>query len=295
MDEFQDTNVAQYALVKLLGGKHKNVCVVGDPDQSIYSWRSADIRNILNFEQDYPDLKVVLLEQNYRSTGTILEAAQGVISANKMRKQKSLWTENDKGLPITVYEAFDEGDEAGYVAREIERLVARRVTNCALAVMYRTNAQSRALEDAFLRYGLRYKLVGGTRFYERREVKDVLAYLRLIQNPDDGVSLNRVVNVPPRGIGARTMAEVDRLSRQNGISMIQAMRLAVGEGTEDGQPALQLVSKVRNAVISFLKIMDALLKAKSELRIMPLLDFLLERTGYRYLKDGPRRRSGGRT
>ena len=288
VDEFQDTNIAQYALVKLLSGKHRNVCVVGDPDQSIYSWRSADIRNILNFEKDYPDLKVVMLEQNYRSTGTILEVAQGVISSNRMRKEKKLWTENPRGVPVTVFEAFDEGDEAGYVAREIERLVAREGYRLRdFAVMYRTNAQSRALEDAFLRYGLRYKLVGGTRFYERREVKDVVAYLRLIQNPDDGVSLARVVNVPPRGIGARTVAELDRVARRREVSLVEAMRIATSEELDDGRPAVPLMPRVRNAVASFLEMMGSLLQARSELGIMELLELVLERTGYKaYLRDG---------
>lgn len=289
VDEFQDTNVAQYALVKLLAAKHRNVCVVGDPDQSIYSWRSADIRNILNFEKDYPDLKMVVLEQNYRSTGTILEVAQGVISSNRMRKAKRLWTENSSGLPVTVFEAYDEGEEASFVAREIERLAAREGhTLQDFAVMYRTNAQSRALEDAFIRYGLRYKLVGGTRFYERREVKDVIAFLRLLQNPSDGVSLARVVNVPPRGIGARTMAELERLSKQRGVSLFEAMRIAVGdEGTGGGKAPASLAPRVRNAVLSFIEMIDALVRERPELGILPLLDLVLERTGYRsYLLDG---------
>ncbi|MGE5617637.1 MAG: ATP-dependent helicase [Sphingomonadaceae bacterium] len=288
VDEFQDTNVAQYGIVKLLSAKHRNVSVVGDPDQSIYSWRSADIRNIMNFERDFPDAKVVMLEQNYRSTGTILAVAEGVINANTIRKPKKLWTENGKGQPVTVFEAYDEGEEATYVAREIERLVSRE--GYALkdfAVMYRTNAQSRALEDAFLRYGLRYKLVGGTRFYERREVKDVVAFLRLVQNPGDGVSMSRVVNVPPRGIGAKTMAELDRLSRRRNVSLFGAARLAVSEETPDGQPLLHLTPKVRNAVAAFVETVDYLVQRKADLGIVDLLDLVLERTGYRsFLLDG---------
>jgi DNA helicase II / ATP-dependent DNA helicase PcrA len=278
VDEFQDTNIAQYALVKQLAGKRRNVCVVGDPDQSIYSWRSADIRNILNFETDYPELKVVVLEQNYRSTATILEVAKGVIASNRMRKEKELWTENPKGALVTVFEAYNEGEEASYVAREIERLSAREGYSLKdFAVMYRTNAQSRAVEDAFIRYGLQYKLVGGTRFYERREVKDVLAYLRLIQNPGDGVALGRVVNVPPRGIGARSIAEIERLARENSVSLFDAMRMAAA--MEKGQGAL--VPRVRNAVAAFVEMMEGLLRAKAELGVLPLLDLVLERTGYR--------------
>ncbi|MHB0868649.1 MAG: ATP-dependent helicase [Chloroflexota bacterium] len=288
VDEFQDTNVAQYALVKLWGGKHRNVSVVGDPDQSIYSWRSADIRNIMDFEKDYPDAKVVMLEQNYRSTGTILEVAEGVINANTMRKPKKLWTENDKGLPVTVFEAYDEGEEATYVAREIERLASREGHSLKeFAVMYRTNAQSRALEDAFLRYGLRYKLVGGTRFYERREVKDVVSFLRLVQNTGDGVSMNRVVNVPPRGIGAKTLAGLDQLSRQRNVSLFDAARMAVGDEADDGKPPLALTPKVRNAVAAFVETVSYLVHRKADLGIVDLLDLVLERTGYRsFLLDG---------
>ena len=287
VDEFQDTNVAQYALVKQLGGKHRNVCVVGDPDQSIYSWRSADIRNILNFEQDYPDLKVVLLEQNYRSTGTILEVAQGIISANTKRKAKRLWTENPKGGPITIFEAFNEEEEASYVAREIERLVSRgghRLRD--FAVMYRTNAQSRALEKAFRHYTIRYKLVGGVRFYERREVKDILAYLRLLQNPADGVALLRVVNMPARGIGDRTMAELERIAEQRRVSLFDAMRVAVSEDGPTGKGP-QLAPRVRHALSAFLEMMDGLLRERSVLGIEQLLDQTVERTGYRaFVLDG---------
>ena len=193
VDEFQDTNLVQYELVKLLGGKYRNICVVGDPDQSIYSWRSADLRNILNFEKDYPDAKVVLLEQNYRSTKTILEAASHVISANQQRKPKELWTENEPGEPVTRRRDLQRAGR-GPVRGQRDRhdwSAAARPSSGDCAVMYRTNAQSRALEEAFIRYGMPYRLVAGTRFYERREVKDVIAYLRLIQNPDDSVSLLR--------------------------------------------------------------------------------------------------------
>ena len=183
VDEFQDTNLVQYELIKQIGGKYRNICVVGDPDQSIYSWRSADLRNILSFEHDYPDAKVVLLEQNYRSTKNILETASNVISVNQQRKAKKLWTENDTGERTVVVEAYTEQEEAQFVVREIEQLVAKgQFRPGDFAVMYRTNAQSRVLEEAFIRYGVAYRLVAGTRFYERREVKDVIAYFRLIQN-----------------------------------------------------------------------------------------------------------------
>ena len=202
VDEFQDTNLVQYQLVKKLAGKHGNICVVGDPDQSIYSWRSADLRNILSFEKDYPEAKVVLLEQSYRSTKTILETASCIISVNEQRKPKELWTDNEQGELVTVVEAYDEQKEAQFVVSEVERLVEQGkacLSDCA--VMYRTNAQSRALEEAFIRYGTPYRLVAGTRFYGRREVKDIIAYLKLIQNHYDSVSLLRIINVP-RGASA---------------------------------------------------------------------------------------------
>ncbi|MGB2695231.1 MAG: UvrD-helicase domain-containing protein, partial [Dehalococcoidia bacterium] len=220
IDEFQDTNIAQYQLARNLAAGHGNICVVGDPDQSIYSWRSADIRNILNFERDYPNAKVVYLEQNYRSTQTILDSAHAVIAANQQRKEKNLWTERGSGEPIVVFEAYDDIEEADFIAAEVKELLSgrrtpqaegdRALTHGDIAVMYRTNAQSRALEESFVREQIRYRLVGGTRFYERREVKDLLAYVRLIYNPFDRISFDRVVNVPPRGIGAKTLEELSR-------------------------------------------------------------------------------------
>src|SRR5213078_869450 len=225
VDEFQDTNIAQYEIVKLITEDSRNLCVVGDEDQSIYSWRSADIRNILNFENDFPDLKVVVLEENYRSTGTILQVARAVIAANKLRKEKNLWTDNDKGVPVTVHEAYNEQDEALYVLREIERQhKTQRVPLNAFGILYRTNAQSRAIEDAFVRAGVPYRLVGGVRFYERKEVKDVLAYLRLVHNSFDAVSLQRVINLPPRGIGQKTVQELLRWSTAQGISAYETMQ-----------------------------------------------------------------------
>ena len=192
VDEFQDTNVAQYRLSRLLTGDHENICVVGDPDQSIYSWRNADIRNILSFQRDYPQSRIIALEQNYRSTATILEVAKHLISANGMRLQKDLFTDNPKGAPVTVHEAYDEAEEAGFVVTEIDRLIRQeKLSPGACAVMYRVNAQSRALEEACLQQGVKYRLVGGVRFYQRKEIKDLLAYLHLLYNPQDEVNLGR--------------------------------------------------------------------------------------------------------
>jgi DNA helicase-2/ATP-dependent DNA helicase PcrA len=288
VDEFQDTNVAQYVLVRHLAGKYRNLCVVGDPDQSIYSWRNADIRNILNFERDYPDARTVYLEQNYRSCQTILDVAHSVISANQRRKEKNLWTARGQGLPTIMVEAYDEQDEARFVVAEIEELVKKglaRPGDCA--VMYRTNAQSRAVEDAFIRYGMPYKLVAGTRFYERREIKDIIAYLRLIHNPFDTVSLARVINVPSRGIGPRTLDELSRWAASLGQPLYGALKL-LAEGTGEGEAmAGPLSGRSRQALASFALLLEDLLARSRELGLVELLDYLLEATGYgRYVQDG---------
>ena len=218
IDEFQDTNIAQYVLAKQWASRHRNICVVGDPDQSIYTWRSADIRNILNFEQDFADARIVILDQNYRSTQTILDSAHSVIALNKQRKEKNLWTENPGGGPVVLHESYDEEDEALFVVEEIKRLAAdESLAYHDIAVMYRTNAQSRPVEEALVRRGIPYRLVGGTRFYERREVKDLLAYLRVIQNPFDAVAMMRIINRPGRGIGDKTLSEINRLARERTV------------------------------------------------------------------------------
>jgi len=201
VDEYQDTNFAQYALISLLSEKHKNIFVVGDFDQSIYKWRGADFRNILNFEHEHPDCRVIVLEENYRSTQNILAAAAQVISKNLERKDKNLWTNNPTGAPIVLYEALNEKDEGKFIVSEIRKLIAEfKLRLSDFAVLYRTNAQSRAVEEAFLRVGLPYKVVGATKFYDRKEIKDLLAYLRIIHNPNDLLSLERIINVPPRGL-----------------------------------------------------------------------------------------------
>ena len=218
IDEFQDTNIAQYVLAKQWASRHRNICVVGDPDQSIYTWRSADIRNILNFEKDFADARIVILDQNYRSTQTILDSAHSVIALNKQRKEKNLWTENPGGGPVVLHESYDEEDEALFVVEEIKRLAAdESLAYHDIAVMYRTNAQSRPVEEALVRRGIPYRLVGGTRFYERREVKDLLAYLRVMQNPFDAVAMMRIINRPGRGIGDKTLSEINRLARERTV------------------------------------------------------------------------------
>ena len=274
VDEFQDTNIAQYMLIKQLAGKHHNICVVGDPDQSIYSWRFADLRNILSFEKDYPEAKVVFLEQNYRSTKTILEVASEVISANVQRKPKNLWTENEVGSPVAIIESYSEEEEAQSVVNEIEKLISQeQISLKDCAVMYRVNAQSRVLEETFMRYGMLYKLVGGTRFYRRQEIRDIIAYLRVIHNPHDNVSLTRIINVPGRGIGQGTLNKLRAWARSHDASLYDSLKQVVEEKT--------LSSRITQALTGFVALIDELMAKSHELNLAELLDEILEHTGYR--------------
>src|SRR5262249_39893630 len=217
VDEYQDTNRAQYRIIQLLTQEHRNLCVVGDPDQSVYRWRGADLRNILDFEKDYPDCRVVILDQNYRSTKRILDIASAVIAHNVARKDKRLWTENAEGERASLFQAWDETGEAGFVAQSIRSARRDGVEYRDVAVFYRTNAQSRVLEDALRRASLPYLIVGGVRFYERREVKDIVAYLRLVVNPADDAAFRRAVAAPARGIGKTTMERLGEVARAQGL------------------------------------------------------------------------------
>ena len=284
IDEFQDTNIAQYQLARLLAGGHGNICVVGDPDQSIYSWRSADIRNILNFERDYPNAKVIYLEQNYRSTQNILDSAHAVISANQQRKEKNLWTEQGEGEHIVLFEAYDDNEEADFVAAEVEELVkSKRWRLGDIAVMYRTNAQSRPLEEAFIREQIRYRIVGGTRFYERKEVRDIIAYVRLIYNPYDTVSFERVVNVPSRGIGDKTLDELARWSQEIGVPPYAALQLLA----EDRQPRPhRLATRAVTSLLSFLELLNGLIEESKKRSPAGLMQAVLDKIEYhRFLLD----------
>lgn len=274
VDEFQDTNRAQYALIKQLAGKYKNICVVGDPDQSIYSWRFADLRNILSFEKDYPDAKVVILEQNYRSTKNILQAASDIISQNVNRKPKELWTENEVGSLINIVESYTEDEESQFVVSEIERLVTQEELSLKnFAVMYRVNAQSRALEESFVRYGMPYRLIGGTRFYQRQEIRDALAYLRLIRNSHDNLSLLRIINVPGRGIGQGTVAHLQARTRSDDIPLYHALKRMVSEKASP--------PRILPAVTRFSAVIDDLITKSHKLYPGELLDEILESTEYR--------------
>jgi DNA helicase-2/ATP-dependent DNA helicase PcrA len=280
VDEYQDTNHAQYVLVKELVGPGTDgtppgeLCVVGDADQSIYAFRGATIRNILAFEQDYPDARTILLEQNYRSTQTILSAANAVISRNESRKPKNLWSDAGAGERVVGYVADNEHDEASFVAGEVDRLADEEgVSHSQIAVFYRTNAQSRVFEEVFIRVGLPYKVVGGVRFYERREVRDALAYLRLLANPDDTVSLRRVLNVPKRGIGDRAQACLEALAQRENLSFAQALRRC--------EDAYGLATRSLAAVQAFRQLVDDLRTlVESGTGPATVLEAVLERTGY---------------
>jgi DNA helicase-2/ATP-dependent DNA helicase PcrA len=280
VDEFQDTNIAQYVLMKQLAGKYRNLCVVGDPDQSIYSWRFADLRNILSFEKDYPEAKVVFLEQNYRSTKTILAVASDIISANVQRKPKNLWTENEDGSPVCIIESYNPEEEAQSVVREIERLVGQgQVSLKDCAVMYRVNAQSRALEETFLRYGVPYKLIGGTRFYQRQEVKDIIAYLRVIHNPQDNVSLTRIINVPARGIGQGTLSKVQDWAKAHDVPLFEAVKQV--SDLDSAETKQSLSTRITQALAGFVALLSELIAQSRELRLSSLVDEIIGRTGYK--------------
>ena len=287
IDEFQDTNVAQYAIAKKLTQTYRNLCVVGDPDQSIYSWRNADIRNILSFQTDHPEATVIALEENYRSTQTILDVAQGLIASNTQRVEKELWTQNRPGVPIVVSEGYNEREEAQFVIKEIGALTGQggSVTGSYalgdIAVMYRVNAQSRALEEDCLRYGVPYQVVGGLKFYQRQEVKDLTGYLRLVANPQDDVGLSRIINVPARGIGRRTLDELARMARDAGVSMFSAIERL--EEVADGarQSAGPFAPRAAKALADFRGLINGLATESQTLDLVELIDLVLERTGYK--------------
>ena len=271
VDEYQDTNVVQNDLVVLLAEEHRNVCVVGDSDQSVYRFRGADMRNILEFETAFPDATVVVLEQNYRSTQTILDAANAVISRNQARKPKELWTESGAGDKIVRFQGEDETDEAQWITREMSRLHDGGDLRWSdMAVFYRTNAQSRVLEEQFLRSGVPYRVVGGTRFYDRREIKDAMAYLKAVVNPTDEVSVKRVLNVPKRGVGDQTVGRLDAFARSHGITFVDALR----RWDEAG-----VAARSARGIEAFLSLLDDL---AADLSVGPasLFESILERSGY---------------
>ncbi|MDX1982329.1 MAG: UvrD-helicase domain-containing protein [Bryobacteraceae bacterium] len=270
IDEYQDTNRSQYELMQMLSFKHRNLCVVGDEDQSIYSWRGADIRNILDFERDFPNAKVVRLEQNYRSTKSILDAASAVVSNNKERKGKKLWTAGAAGEQVAIYEAIDEQNEALFIADTIEK-VMRDNARERVAILYRTNSQSRPIEEALRRYGRAYKVVGGFSFYQRAEVKDVLAYLRVLQTPTDNVSLLRIINTPARGIGKSSIDVLEQVAAEQNVSLWDG----IGRLLETHQ----LGARAETALTLFRTLIQELQQERGQ-PLARVMDKILDRTGY---------------
>ena len=274
VDEYQDTNYAQYMLVRLLTAQSRNLCVVGDDDQSIYAWRGADIRNILDFEKDYPDATVIRLEQNYRSTANILDAANQVIAHNEGRKEKKLWTEAGDGEPISVFCADNERGEAGWLVSRIKQYHAAGVPYSQIAVLYRTNAQSRVIEEMLVSSAqprIPYRIFGGVRFYERREIRDIVSYLRVLTNPADDMALIRIINVPKRSIGDSTVQELIRYARQEGMPLYSALAM----------PPDTLSSRPRKCVAEFVNLMNELLVLSGSMGLTDFVEELLRRTGLR--------------
>lgn len=273
VDEYQDTNRSQYMLVKLLASRFRNLCVVGDSDQSIYRWRGADIANILSFEKDYSNAQVILLEQNYRSTKKILLAANEVIKNNLNRKPKNLWTENTEGNKIVYFRADSEQGEAQYVAGKIREMVRsgkRKFSD--IAILYRTNAQSRVMEEVLLKSNIEYSIVGGIKFYDRKEIKDLLAYLRLVSNPDDDISLQRVINVPKRGIGSSSLDKIADFANMHDISMFQALETIELIGVSP---------KITKAATEFRQLISGFTQMQDYLSVTEIVEQVLEKTGYR--------------
>ena len=289
VDEFQDTNLIQYEIIRQIAGRHQNIFVVGDDDQSIYRWRGAEIGNILNFQKDFTEAKVITLEQNYRSTQTILRAANHMVSRNRLRKAKTLWTENPEGEPLTFFTGEDEEEEARWAVRKVMDLcrpspfptktpgLSERSFR-DIALFYRINAQSRALEEELVKNKIPYTIVGGMKFYERKEIKDLLAYLKVISNPRDNLSLKRVINTPPRGIGEKTIEKIEQFSRERGLSLYEGLQQGMNE---DGLPA-----GVKKKIETFVHLMEKLRKEAGDFSLSQLTLSLLSETGYlRQLKE----------
>ncbi len=273
VDEYQDTNHAQYLLTKILAAKHRNICVVGDADQSIYGWRGADIRNIQDFEKDYPDAKVIKLEQNYRSTQVILDAANAVIANNTGRKPKNLWTDNGTGSEIVYYHAPTDRDEASFVIEQMRDLQAKAGAKLGdMAVLYRTNSQSRIFEEMLIKSGIGYSIVGGTKFYERMEIKDIISYLRVLYNPNDSLSLLRIVNVPKRGIGPTTIEKVAAFANANGMALFEAL--------SNASEVPGLTSRVAGKLDDLSATLFELMGDAAEMPVEELLEAVLDKTGY---------------
>lgn len=271
VDEYQDTNKVQYNLIRLLAGDNGNICVVGDGDQSIYGWRGADISNILDFEKDFKDARTILLEQNYRSTSNILNLANRVIENNLERKAKKLWTAKGDGEEIVYEELPDQDEEANFVSSKIDRLIREGYKLSDIAILYRTNAQSRLFEESFMRRNIAYKIVGGLKFYDRKEIKDIVAYLKVLENPMDNISLKRIINVPKRGIGAATVAKIEEIATERGDSIYGALL---------DMDSLDLGGRARNSLKPFIDMMNLLMAKKEIMGIRDFIEEVIDTTGY---------------
>ncbi len=272
VDEYQDTNEIQYQIVHMLAGGHKNICVVGDEDQCIYQWRGASIRNILEFEKDFPGAKIIKLEQNYRSHANILAGANSVIKNNAERKGKVLWTDKENGEKIKLYRAYTDREEAFFIAKEIQKLIDKGYKYSDMAVLYRTHAQSRTLEDIFPKQDIAYRVIGGIRFYDRKEIKDIMSYLRLIHNPQDNLAFKRVINEPKRGVGDRTVEKIETLAQINGMGMLDALGKAGG--------IQALTNKAADAVTEFAKTIKKCTEMIGEANLSEIYDTVLNQSGY---------------
>jgi len=279
VDEYQDTNHAQYVLIRQLSEKYRNLCVIGDSDQSIYSWRGANMRNILDFEKDFPDANVVMLEQNYRSTKNILKAAHEVIVKNNARKEKKLWTDNDDGDHISIFEAANEREEGIYIVNQVNRILNKYEAPdySDFAVLYRTNAQSRVLEEVFMRFGIPYKIVGGIKFYARKEIKDVIAYLKVLHNPHDSINLLRIINTPSRKLGSTTLAKVNSFATSNNLSFFRALELV--------DDIDELSDSKKNDLLNFVDLINQLSSKARDESASAIIKYVLEESGYKKMLE----------
>jgi len=277
VDEYQDTNIAQYILTKLLAAKHKNLFAIGDTDQSIYTWRYADFRNMLNFEKDFPEAKIIRLEQNYRSTKAILTAGQGLIQNNIYRHEKDLWTENSDGEKISIAHLTDEKEEAKFIIEKMKRLIQKGYKLNDFVILYRTHAQSRPIEEEFLTQGFPYKIIGALKFYERREIKDILAYLRILTNPNDFISLQRIYNVPSRGIGKSALVRFTDFTKKNNLNFFESLSKA--------KEIEELPAKSKFALYSFGKTLGKIKQKTKNYKPTELMKFVIEEIGYKEYLD----------
>ena len=277
VDEYQDTNISQYVLTKLLAAKHKNLFAIGDTDQSIYTWRYADFRNMLNFEKDFPEAKIIRLEQNYRSTKIILTAGQGLIQNNIYRHEKDLWTENANGEKISIAQLDDEREEAKFIIEKMKRLIQKGYKLNDFVILYRTHAQSRPIEEEFLTQGFPYKIIGALKFYERKEIKDILAYLRILANPNDFISLQRIYNVPARGIGKAALVRLTDFARKNNLNLLEAL---LKSKEIEGAP-----TKSRFALYSFGKTLGKIKQKTKNYKLTELMKFVIEEIDYKEYLD----------